>query len=410
MSGYAFYVEEGAGVARRAYGPRIAGVLLALACGGGAPALQGAYADTPAPSQDLMKAAVVVLTYDALAAECRRAGAPSADVAARTGEWERTNRVDRVRVRLPELMVDPARRAQLERASRSIVDVVHSKGADPCLASGALVRTPEAQFGALVPELAAENAAPDRGATGRDGANAPVPSNRTAGGGAGSRTASSPATPAAPSRIADTTLAQIEGFAFDTRPAMGFGGFITIEVYPVVVFRDGWLLTDVTALGHPGGLQASRRDRADDWTHWRRVGGELQRQGEKGWEKLEFQKVYARLPANFRLEGTFRRLGGGGNLAVGGTDAVAVWSEYTFTSDGRVQRGGGAGARSEAGDVSTVTRGAAPSRSGRYRVDGLRLRIDYDDGTSEAPVLVADPSDPKGAIWLDGEGYVQRRK
>ena len=38
------------------------------------------------------------------------------------------------------------------------------------------------------------------------------------------------------------------------------------------------------------------------------------------------------------------------------------------------------------------------------------LHISYADGSAEHRILIADPKDPKGAIWLDGQGYVQRRK
>ena len=48
-------------------------------------------------------------------------------------------------------------------------------------------------------------------------------------------------------------------------------------------------------------------------------------------------------------------------------------------------------------------------RSGRYRMDGLLLRIDYDDGRQEHRVLITDPAKPGGVLWLDGESYVERR-
>jgi hypothetical protein len=191
---------------------------------------------------------------------------------------------------------------------------------------------------------------------------------------------------------------------------MGYGGFVTIDVYPVVLFRDGSLLTDVTGLAYPAGIDAYRREHPEDWTHWRRAGGELQLQGRAGWKAITYPKVHTQWPDGLRLEGTYRRLGGSGTLGIGGTEAVAVWNEYTFTRDGRVVRGGGAGASSEFGNVSTVTGSRARARSGRYRADGLRLRIEYDDGSSEAPVLLLDPDNPKSALWLDGVGYSRRGK
>ena len=56
-----------------------------------------------------------------------------------------------------------------------------------------------------------------------------------------------------------------------------------------------------------------------------------------------------------------------------------------------------------------VTRGGPGERSGRYRVDGLLLRIGYDNGEHEQRVLITDPAKPGGVLWLDGESYVERR-
>lgn len=96
---------------------------------------------------------------------------------------------------------------------------------------------------------------------------------------------------------------------------------------------------------------------------------------------------------------------------------MAAWTEYRFTADGQVQRRGGAGSRAETpGDTnpgtgtggSVVTNSVAPNRRGRYRIAGLALHIDYDDGSREQRILIADPKGLLGAIWLDGHGYVQR--
>ena len=160
---------------------------------------------------------------------------------------------------------------------------------------------------------------------------------------------------------------------------------------------------------HPGGPQAHRAANPDDWTQWRRAaGGRLEIATRKGWEVLPL-KPYAKVPDGLKLRGLFRRLGGTGNIGVGGTSSVTVTNEYRFTADGRVQRGGGsAGSTAEAGGTSVVTQQVAPSRRGRYRVESLMLLIDYDDGSSEQRLLVTDPQDPDRALWLDGQDYVRR--
>jgi hypothetical protein len=57
-----------------------------------------------------------------------------------------------------------------------------------------------------------------------------------------------------------------------------------------------------------------------------------------------------------------------------------------------------------------VVTAVGPERRGRYRVDGLTLHVTYDDGSTEDRVLIIDPSNSKGAVWLDGVGYARRTR
>lgn len=334
-----------------------------------------------AADEALLNAALIVRTVDHYAAACdRRGGFKAADVAA-IAAWERDHGVAQIRARIPALERDAAQKQQLDRGVDGIVRQVDAKGVDACTAAVTAIRTRDAQFATAAPQLLSP----------------PGVAPRT------------PAT--APSVRPDAALlAQIDAFGFDTRTTMGIGGFLTTEVYPVVLFSDGRLLTDMEGLLFPGGPAAHRAAHPKDWTRWRRQGGELQVAGTKGWQKLPFQSTFRQLPAGLQLDGLYRRLGGTGNVAMGGSATVAAWSEYRFTPDGRVSRGGGAGARAEAGGGSVVTRSQAAGQQGRYRIEGVTLHIRYDDGSEETRLIVTDPMDPGGAIWLDGRGYVQRRR
>jgi hypothetical protein len=205
-------------------------------------------------------------------------------------------------------------------------------------------------------------------------------------------------------------LSDIDSIGFDAAASMGFGGFVTMRVFPVVLFKNGDALTDVGALAHPGGLAAHRSATPGSWTTWRRQGAAVETMGAKGWRPLSFSPTYATLPPGFRLEGLFRLVSGTGTLAAGGTDSVAAFTEYTFSRTGRVVRGGGAGAFTQTGDVSTASASLPPDRRGTYHIDGLMLVVRYEDGHEERRILVTDPNDPKGAIWLDGTGYARRTR
>jgi hypothetical protein len=325
-----------------------------------------------------MKGAMMVMSFDALAAKCAAKGGFAASDAAAIKQWARAQRADAMRARTERLRADATNRAHLDQAVNAVVTMIDQREADPCMAAVRLTGSEEARFATLLPDLA-----PTGTASGAKQRATPV----TAG-------------PASP------LIAQIDSFGFDSRAAMGFGGFMTTDIYPVVLFRDGRALTDVTGLSD---IAASRQAHPEDWTQWRRSGSEIQFLKKGGWERIAFRKTYASLPPGFRLNGLFRRLSGTGNIGVGGSDSVTLVRDYRFWPDGTVLHGSVASASASTGESSVVTRSAPPDARGHYRIDGLTLAISYDNGASERRMIVADPADPKTAIWLDGEGYTQER-
>lgn len=349
---------------------------------------------TEVTDEAFIRAALVVTTFDQFAANCQRSRGLSASQAAQVAKWQADNGVDRIRARLPELARHPSQQQQVEKGAAEVASKISAQKINDCAAAVSVTRLPDAQFAKLAPQLLA---APKPAAD-------PAPSTPTA----------QPASPAGPTKLTSRAtaelLAQIDSFGFASRTIMGVGGFLTVDIYPVVLFRSGDALTDVEGLLFPGGPEAHKRANPKSWTRWRRNGGKLELEGRKGWEALPFQTTYARLPDGLKLEGLFRHLGGSGTVATGGSDSVAAYREYRFTSDGRVVRGGGAGGRAETGGGSVVSRSEAPNRRGQYRIDGLMLHISYDDGSSEERILITDPKNPSKAIWLDGVGYVRRNK
>lgn len=342
-----------------------------------------------AAMQTLLKAAVTLRTFDHFAGACTRG--PGFDTAASRviAAWTTSQRVAQVRARVDEAERHPRTKEVIASAVDSIAERLRGQATGDCAVAVSVTKTSEAQFTNSAPELADASAAGDSAAAAAPAAPA------------------SPAAPA-PSVVTPELLASIDSVGFDTRAGFGVGGFITTEIVPIVLFRNGDVLTDVGGLTAPGGLAAHKAANPGKWTRWQRVGGDLQIARRQGFVKLPFQVTYATLPAGFRLRGMYRRLGGAGTLGVGGTSSVAVWDQYQFTAEGAVARGGGAGASSAAGDTSTVTRSTAAGRRGSYRIDGLVLHITYDDGATAQHILITDPDDAKAAIWIDGHGYVRR--
>jgi len=338
----------------------------------------------------LARAAISIAMFDELSRRCANASGFSPAQQKEADSWQSANGVAKLRARVQVL--SPQLRSQIDQAAGQVLTQV-AGGANPCVAAVSVTRLAESQFAGKLPQLLADVAA-------------------------------TPAAPAAPAASAKPTAARptqavgkgaelaakIEGFGFDTCTRVGYGGMVMVSACPVVLFRDGVALTDVEALGDPRGLEAHKTAKPKYWTHWRRSSGGVQLDKEDGWKDLGFTAVYSTLPKNFTLDGRFRSMGGGGTVAIGGGQAVAAWTDYVFFPDGRVERGGGAGASSSDSGVSVTTGSTAAGRTGRYRLDGLMLVMDFDDGSGERRIIIADPKDGgKGTMWLDGEGYVYRK-
>ncbi len=353
-------------------------------------AMHSAYAqDTDVTSEPFMKAALTVMAFDYFATECKQGSGFTVSDAAKVEAWETTNGVAQIRARLPELDRHPTQKQQLDQALSIITKQITSQNANinPCSVALSVSRMPDAQFAKVSPQLLSPVSKPPKTPKKTEQPAAKKPE---------------PATSSSDNEL----VKQIDSFGFNSRTVMGIGGFLTTDIYPVVLFRNGDALTNVEGLSFSGGIAAHKRAKPDEWTRWRSQGGKIELANKDGWKALPFSKTYPKLPDNFKLNGLFRSLSGTGNIALGGSQSVVAWQQYSFSPDGRVVRGQGAGASNE----SFATNSVAPNERGRYRIAGLMLYINYDDGSSERRILITDPKDPKSVIWLDGVSYVRRKK
>ncbi|HWI86312.1 MAG TPA: hypothetical protein VNT42_08335 [Sphingomonas sp.] len=233
---------------------------------------------------------------------------------------------------------------------------------------------------------------------------------------AGALASAPPATPSAAVAMggqAETTPSAgarsgkgIAAFGMLLNYGMGYGGMMIARYDPIVLFADGSILTDMDGLADPA---ADRRANPAHWSRWRQAGGRyeyLTRGGQ--WRSIAEDQIWKSPPDASRLAGRFTHVGGGGNLALGGTSAVFAQTSYTFLPGGRLTREGVASASSEAGDTRTVTGSSSGARGGRYTMSGFTIEVRYDDGRRETMVLMTHPRDPN-IIWLDGTSYVRAK-
>ena len=386
------------------------GRLTFLSCLGLASPLRSQTLD--ANDKPFMSAAVMVLADDLLVGRCAEQTTMSADGAAKIATWVRENEIERIRLRSKELEQNPDAKKQFDLVRRVFSLPFSARGQAACKSAIDATQRADAQFARNSAQMIAAlrvrgGAVASDLPVMRDTAASTVRSEAASNAATGSPSrASTPpsAVPTVPSSVGGNLAARIDRFGFDTRMAMGVGGFLTTNVFPVVLFKDGSALTEIEGLGFPAGLDAHRRVNPGHWTRWRKQGDEWQLESKGKWQKLAFRATYSTLPAGFRLRGYFSRLSGTGNVAVGGAASVAVSREYAFTENGRVVRGSSASASTRQGNASVVTSSIAPNNRGRYIIEGVTLHIRYDDGSEEQRIIVTDPSDPS-VIWLDGESY-----
>ncbi|SFF95019.1 hypothetical protein SAMN05518801_10493 [Novosphingobium sp. CF614] len=336
------------------------------------------------PDEAAAKAALIILSIDRLAQDCAASGALSPANGSRLKQWEQANGVPGFRPLLKTLQQNPELGGQIEQGVAIIIQAAHASGQGSCAAALTLANSNDGKLG--LDALAAASAA------------SPAPPTSPAR--AAMPTAPSRSTP--PPASIRALASRIDSFGFDTRSKMGIGGFIALEVYPVVLMKDGRALTDIELLSQ--GAVGS-----EDWTRWRRASGRIEILKEGAWKALPFSRTYSTLPAGFRLDGRFQRLSGVGNVAVGGSQSVSAVQEYQFSRDGTVTNADSAGSTGSADATSVATFSRAAGRTGRYRIDGLVLTIDWNDGASESHIIVTDPTDPKSVIWLDGRSYTRKR-
>ena len=386
---------------------------LALLCG------IAVASDLPAQSLDLndkafVSAAQIVIAHDLLVGRCQERLRFSVIDSTSIAKWVDENEVGEIRERTRELEQDPTQRGPFSTVRRMFSLPFSAKGQAACKSAVDAAKRDNAQFARNSPLLIA---ALRRRSGSVAAASTSARDSVILAGRSGDAAAAALPTPARVPTSTESTASsaamaaiasRIDRFGFDSRAAVGVGGFITTQIFPIVLFSGGVALTDVEALAFAGGLDAHRRAHPEDWTHWRRDGLEYQLDKKGKWQKIAFRKTYSTLPAGFKLNGHFSSLSGTGTIAIAGSSSVTAVSEYTFESDGRVIRGGAVGSTSSAGNAAVVSSHVAPSRRGQYEIEGVTLRIRYDDGSQELRILVTDPEDPKSVIWLDGTGYVRR--
>ncbi len=195
----------------------------------------------------------------------------------------------------------------------------------------------------------------------------------------------------------------VEAYLFAVHYIGGFGGYIYPDYRPIVLFKDGTACRCLDL--PPAEIDPSviMKSRPDDVTRWIRKDGQyvMTWPGETEPDKIDADQERPRVyKKGATLDGYWKRVGGGGNLAAGGSVSVAVSSAYRFYPDGTFSTETAVGS-SAPGVVTAGQRKAA----GRYAVgDNGLLELTWADGRTERTSLFhGEGAEP--VLWIGGDSF-----
>lgn len=176
---------------------------------------------------------------------------------------------------------------------------------------------------------------------------------------------------------------QIEGIYFVPAAGFGVGGFMTINHEPYLLLKDGTVKKNLSVAPEQLDFNKSKQAEPQDWGRWRKQGKKLIITWNKG-KPQDWETWYVGMPARpgDTLNGTYKTISGGGNVAFGGGTTTFSSSRIRFSRDGifAYVREGGA-ISEEAGPYGT---GASKKvEGGRYSLNGYTLTLKFTDGRTE---------------------------
>lgn len=203
---------------------------------------------------------------------------------------------------------------------------------------------------------------------------------------------------------------EIVGIYTRIQSQMGYGGMMTLNNLPTVVFKDGTYYEDYDVPLPDFDVAAARRERPTAWGKWRRQGGVIQILSDKrGWEKAEWLGPFPGAKPGEKLSGRYFSVSGGGDTAFGGGTAYGAESDIRFSPDGRFTTDLSTSLSSEVSNVQATASGRKAT-SGTYTLNGYTLTMKYDDGQVIRRAFVfMDTNGKQEGMYLDGIPYPKGR-
>lgn len=168
---------------------------------------------------------------------------------------------------------------------------------------------------------------------------------------------------------------QIAGIYCQPSYGGGAGGAVSVSYEPVLALKDGTYCGGFEVPPSDLDIAASRRAHPRQWGRWRGTANSTQTVNSKGvWEKSGWIGPLPTPPA--RLSGTYTRVSGGGNTALGENVMVSFQNSYTFSPGGQFRSGSTTSA-----NTNSVVAGSSRKNSGTYQISGNAITMHFANGT-----------------------------
>jgi hypothetical protein len=200
-------------------------------------------------------------------------------------------------------------------------------------------------------------------------------------------------TPAASGGSHPENWKTVEGVYFRSSFTFGVGGMMVQDFRPLVLFRDGTYYAIDEAALEDVDLAAEHAAHPDRWGKWQKTGASYtlvdddDKDGKSDPVALQdgrFFKAFAAEASGNKLAGTYSRVSGGGNTALGGDVMVGGRTDLTFSSDGSFGRkGSGGGMNSGATSGVGVSAYGSNASAGRYQIKNYTITMTQPDGRTE---------------------------
>ncbi|ABC28817.1 conserved hypothetical protein [Hahella chejuensis KCTC 2396] len=196
-------------------------------------------------------------------------------------------------------------------------------------------------------------------------------------------------------------MAQVETVMFNRRHLRIAGKSAVVDA-PELLFKNGDLCMDASALVFRGGVARHKARRPAKWTRWRTNNGEREWLNGEKWEKFVSAKEFPPLQEDFRMENTLSFQ----EETDGGAFPIINVVRYQFSSDGKFTRNLDSYPSQDVPLNNASVSFYYPKQEGRYEIDGYLLTLHFDDGETLYKTIVLDKNS-SSPVWLNGDEYVE---